>query len=681
MAQNQSTVSPPLAEPLANPDPDSIAVDKWVAGEDPILQVLNCVYPTLDSEEKRNDVIEYMQKLIRSSVGVEVFPYGSVPLKTYLPDGDIDFTAIGTPETGNTLPRDILELLQAEEQFGNNEFEVKDVTFIDAEVKLVKCIVSGIVIDISFNQLGGLCTLCFLEQIDRHIGNDHIFKRSIILIKTWCYYESRILGACYALISTYALEVLVLYIFHVFGASLTSPLMALYRFLDYYGKFDWDNYCISLDGPVNKTSLPNIVVENPVNRKNGALISEEFMKKCVDMFTVRPKGSETNVPPFLWKHLNIIDPLKETNNLGRSVHIGNFFRIMYAFRYGARTLGKVLELPNEDIGDGIKNFFVNTLKRHQSRYNIPDVPLTFDTLSLSSSNKDVYEDDVDSKLSNDSDFDDYISGMDDISNVGSGEASDLSAFQELSIGTTDEVADEGGDHDDDDDVSDDFFEVKNQDVMSGGFGETESLNPFAGLTGDYESSVRSLLYGQCYLGYALNGALVEANPAPFSGQGGVPREVAVFVPSAWFHHSPPSAPVNQNVVITRYEPYVNGQTTTQVVQHFQLEARNMARGTAPYIPVTNYSTGGGIGRGSGPPLPHRQQDRGHGRPGPLRQGYSQRKLVFGTLGSLLATGSSSGSGSGSQGSSSNVSCGFSQGSVQVDNGYLKNEDEFPPLAA
>lgn len=56
------------------------------------------------------------------------------------------------------------------------------------------------------------------------INKNHLFKRSIILIKAWCYYESRILGAHHGLISTYALETLVLYIFHVFNNSFAGPL-------------------------------------------------------------------------------------------------------------------------------------------------------------------------------------------------------------------------------------------------------------------------------------------------------------------------------------------------------------------------------------------------------------------------------------------------------------------------
>ncbi|XP_062086673.1 structural maintenance of chromosomes flexible hinge domain-containing protein GMI1-like isoform X2 [Humulus lupulus] len=127
------------------------------------------------------------------------------------------------------------------------------------KVKLVKCLVQNIVVDISFNQLEGLCTLCFLEQVDCLISKDHLFKQIIIQIKAWCYYESCILGAHHGLISTYALETLVLYIFHLFNSSLNGPLAVIYKFLDYFSNFDWDNYYISLNGPVWISSLPELM--------------------------------------------------------------------------------------------------------------------------------------------------------------------------------------------------------------------------------------------------------------------------------------------------------------------------------------------------------------------------------------------------------------------------------------
>ncbi|KAE8039405.1 hypothetical protein FH972_011820 [Carpinus fangiana] len=358
--------SPPL--PALNPDPVSIGAESWAAAERTTHEVVCRIHPTLATDYKRREVIEYVQGLIKSRVGCEVFPYGSVPLKTFLPDGDIDLTAISCPNIEDSLVSDVHAVLRGEEHNKAAPYEVKDVHCIDAEVRILKCIVQNIVVDISFNQLGGLCTLCFLEQVDRLVGKDHLFKRSIILIKAWCYYESRILGAHHGLISTYALETLVLYIFHLFHSSLNEPLAVLYKFLDYFSKFDWEKYCISLNGPVCRSSLPEIRAEIPENGGDHLLLSEEFLRNCVEMFPVLPRGVETNSRPFPQKHLNIIDPLKENNNLGRSVNRGNFYRIRGALKYGARKLGWILLLPRERIGNELKMFFSNTLDRHGSNF-------------------------------------------------------------------------------------------------------------------------------------------------------------------------------------------------------------------------------------------------------------------------------------------------------------------------
>lgn len=51
------------------------------------------------------------------------------------------------------------------------------------QVKLVKCVVSDVVVDVSFDTVGGLCTLAFLEAADRRIGRQHLFKRAILLVR------------------------------------------------------------------------------------------------------------------------------------------------------------------------------------------------------------------------------------------------------------------------------------------------------------------------------------------------------------------------------------------------------------------------------------------------------------------------------------------------------------------
>ncbi|KAJ0939890.1 hypothetical protein HanRHA438_Chr02g0066431 [Helianthus annuus] len=147
-------------------------------------------------------------------------------------------------------------------------------------------------------------------QVDCLIGKNHLFKCSIILIKSWCYYESHIMGAMYGLLSTYALETLVLYIFGMYNASLASP-MVLYVLLEYYSKFNWDKFGISIDGPVNFSLLPNIVVENPTHH---AIFGGQFL--------------------------------------------------------GAGTLAEILELPMEKIEERNKNFFGNTLKMNRSKFGL-----------------------------------------------------------------------------------------------------------------------------------------------------------------------------------------------------------------------------------------------------------------------------------------------------------------------
>lgn len=359
--------------PFPSPDPISLSIGDncWRRAESIAAEIIGQVQPTVVSEQRRKAVIGCVQRLIRNCLGCEVFPFGSVPLKTYLPDGDIDLTAFGNGAFGeDTLAKDVFSVLEAEDKNPASEFVVKDVQYIRAEVKLVKCLVQNIVVDVSFNQLGGLCTLCFLEQVDRLIGKGNLFKRSIILIKAWCYYESRILGAHHGLISTYGLETLVLYIFHLFHSSLDGPLAVLYKFLDYFSKFDWDNYCISLNGPVQISSLPEIIAETPENGGADLLLSADFLRHCVDMFSVPSRGIETNSRIFMQKHLNIIDPLKENNNLGRSVSKGNFYRIRSAFTYGARKLAQILLEPEESIGDELRKFFSNTLDRHENGHRL-----------------------------------------------------------------------------------------------------------------------------------------------------------------------------------------------------------------------------------------------------------------------------------------------------------------------
>ncbi|XVF22392.1 hypothetical protein REPUB_Repub12eG0168400 [Reevesia pubescens] len=345
--------------------------ERWMKAEERTADLIACIQPNAPSDGRRKAVADYVQRLISTCFPCQVFTFGSVPLKTYLPDGDIDLTAFCKNQNlKDSWAHQVRDMLENEEKKENAEFRVKEVQYIQAEVKLIKCLVENIVVDISFNQLGGLCTLCFLEEVDLLINQNHMFKRSIILIKAWCYYESRILGAHHGLISTYALETLVLYIFHVFNKSFSGPLEVLYRFLEFFSKFDWEHFCVSLWGPVPISSLPDITAESP--RKDGGelLLSKYFLDTCCSRYGV---CQENQGQPFVSKHFNVIDPLRINNNLGRSVSKGNFFRIRSAFAFGAKKLGRLLDCPKEDLYYEVNQFFMNTWERHGSGQR-PDAP-------------------------------------------------------------------------------------------------------------------------------------------------------------------------------------------------------------------------------------------------------------------------------------------------------------------
>ncbi|XP_051132944.1 uncharacterized protein LOC127252696 isoform X2 [Andrographis paniculata] len=365
---------PESAEPLPNgilpgagPVMRALDSDRWLRAEERTADLIACIQPNQLSEERRNAVANYVQELIMKCFPCQVCTFGSVPLKTYLPDGDIDLTAFShdqnLKDTWANLVRDMLE---NEEKNENAEFHVKEVQYIQAEVKIIKCLVENIVVDISFNQVGGLCTLCFLDEIDNLIDQNHLFKRSIILVKAWCYYESRILGAHHGLISTYALETLVLYIFHVFNNSFQGPLEVLYRFLEFFSKFDWDNFCVSLWGPVPISSLPDVTADPPRKDSGELLLSKNFLESCSIAYSVFPGGQENSGQPFVSKHFNVIDPLRVSNNLGRSVSKGNFFRIRSAFAFGAKRLARLLDCPKDNLIFEVNQFFTNTWERHGS---------------------------------------------------------------------------------------------------------------------------------------------------------------------------------------------------------------------------------------------------------------------------------------------------------------------------
>ena len=335
----------------------------------------------------------------RSIVTAQVTAFGSVPLRTYLPDGDIDVCLLGPHELLSRddwtvrlrahVERAEAAAAEASAELGSPaaEFAVSEIHIIHAEVKLMKLICDGVVVDVSANQFGGLAALGFLEEVNAFIGKGEIFKRSIVLIKAWGFYEGRLLGAHHALISTYALETLVLYIFNRFHKELSTPLEVLHKFLVFFADFDWDKFAVSVHGPVPLEDLDKVtgpIGKRPEVHAEGALLTPDFMWRMMDKYgnesvSAKLGGGANSTPRHMArKYLNVVDPLLSSNNLGRSVSQGNAKRIRKALALGAQRLTALRESSTGGECFGavrmLEQFFGNTM-RHRRLGPMPHLPM------------------------------------------------------------------------------------------------------------------------------------------------------------------------------------------------------------------------------------------------------------------------------------------------------------------
>lgn len=68
--------------------------------------------------------------------------------------------------------------------------------------------------------------------------------------------------------------------------------------------------------------LVHFAAEKPEYGGSDLLLSNDFLRECAAEFSVPSRTVDTSTRIFTEKHLNIVDPLKENNNLGRSVSKG-----------------------------------------------------------------------------------------------------------------------------------------------------------------------------------------------------------------------------------------------------------------------------------------------------------------------------------------------------------------------
>eukprot|EP01034_Spumella_vulgaris_P023112 gene23112-29305_t len=134
---------------------------------------------------------------------------------------------------------------------GAQGFNKQAVASMDLSHK-VHCVVDSVEVDVLPNARTDLCLLAFLEEVAQLVGQDNLFKRSLLLIRAWWVYEtaSYVGSAIKHYISDNAMVLMVAALFNLHHAEVTSPIIALSTFLRIYSKYDGFSEVITLQGIV-----------------------------------------------------------------------------------------------------------------------------------------------------------------------------------------------------------------------------------------------------------------------------------------------------------------------------------------------------------------------------------------------------------------------------------------------
>ncbi|ETK79176.1 hypothetical protein L915_14944 [Phytophthora nicotianae] len=377
--------------------------------------------PSVPADRVRQQVLSFVQRIITAHFPLAAAPLffatGSYPMKTYLPGSDLDICLLipqGLESSwyyivtqalcvagGSGGAGTVLDLGNPTSSDGSGSSSpsgpaavgssggpllltntVRNVTFINADVRVVKCTVDNIPVDFTANRVGALGAVRLLDAMAARVGRQHLFKKSLILIKAWCTHESSpfmqtasteagglipgstptsVMGASHGALSTYAVNTIVMALFNQHGDALTHPLQALYLFLDRLAEFPWHESALTLHGPVPLSRLATTPLNGATTYKSKLKAAkldvgdvEAIRDTLADQFGAfdaalkSNKGTPTGLFPI--RACNIVDPLDDKNNLARSVSAEGFPVMKRAFRLARDQLASMLA-PRSSLKD------------------------------------------------------------------------------------------------------------------------------------------------------------------------------------------------------------------------------------------------------------------------------------------------------------------------------------------
>jgi hypothetical protein len=245
--------------------------------------VLSYMTPTVEQLKRRFQVEKYLAKLVRKSLGAQVYQMGLYSIRAFLPDDPVTLSIYlcrglenswylrlneklcrmsssvhaqrdptdSTDDISSTTPPESQDSLHP-----SPAHIIKNVSFMEENCEhRLQCVIGTYSVDIRATQKVDLCFAAFIEEIDRTVGRDHLFKKSLILIRAWWTLEASMYTETLPVLSTSAVCVMVCALFSRFHREIYHPIHALMLFLTEYATFDWAKYGLSVYGSIDLSTL------------------------------------------------------------------------------------------------------------------------------------------------------------------------------------------------------------------------------------------------------------------------------------------------------------------------------------------------------------------------------------------------------------------------------------------
>ena len=338
--------------------------------------ILNYSGPNKEQDDYREEKYKIIKNVLLKAfqdepdIKIKIFSFGSFPFKSYHRDSDIDMTIVLIDKTTDKLISSYsIELLtkvlniieNSLRQYFSQHFNEEYLERIDADVRLIKCKFEGVSFDISIDNFVGLFKFIFMHNLETKYFEPYFYKRTLLLIKSWCYYEGNILGSNIGLLGSYALEVLVIYMFNNYKGKFNSELEAFFTFFNMMSKINWENQIVTIYGIYDiatlskyNLNLENLLSSEEHDKEQKILYKEisEFVKQFErfnDVEKVQIFNLNTKTIILGKYNMHIIDPIYNTNNLGKSVNFHNSSRIKELFDYMDDQCQDLIKLKTEKI--------------------------------------------------------------------------------------------------------------------------------------------------------------------------------------------------------------------------------------------------------------------------------------------------------------------------------------------